>query len=122
MRIDSAGNVGIGMTDPAQRLQVAGNIRVTGTGNGVIFPDGSVQTTACGILFRAPDRVSASGRLGEVGGVVSRTDARASGNPDDCTVAASLAQVVQEQQLQIQVLRSELLALREKLEALAAAR
>ena len=48
MRITSAGNVGIGTNAPAQKLDVAGNIKVSGTGNGIIFPDGTKQTTAGG--------------------------------------------------------------------------
>ena len=40
------GNVGIGTQNPAQRLEVGGNIKITGAGNGLMFPDGSVQTTA----------------------------------------------------------------------------
>lgn len=44
--ITDSGNVGIGTTDPGEKLEVAGNIEVSGTGNGVKFPDGTVQTTA----------------------------------------------------------------------------
>jgi hypothetical protein len=46
MNISGNGNVGIGTSSPAQKLDVTGKIRITGSGNGVIFPDGSVQTTA----------------------------------------------------------------------------
>ncbi|HZB43592.1 MAG TPA: tail fiber domain-containing protein [Pyrinomonadaceae bacterium] len=42
------GNVGVGTTAPAQKLDVAGNIRMTGAGNGIIFPDGTKLTTATG--------------------------------------------------------------------------
>jgi hypothetical protein len=42
------GNVGIGTTTPTYKLDVAGSIKVTGTGNGIIFPDGTMQTTAGG--------------------------------------------------------------------------
>lgn len=40
------GNVGVGTASPAQRLEVAGNVKISGNGNGLMFPDGSVQTTA----------------------------------------------------------------------------
>lgn len=40
------GNVGIGTTSPIEKLHVDGNIKVTGFGNGLIFPDESRQTTA----------------------------------------------------------------------------
>lgn len=40
------GNAGFGINVPGQRLDVAGNVRVNGTGNGIIFPDGTKQTTA----------------------------------------------------------------------------
>ncbi|MEK7630091.1 MAG: hypothetical protein AAB432_01765 [Patescibacteria group bacterium] len=42
----SSGDIGIGTTAPAQKLEVVGNIKITGTGNGVIFPDNTVQLTA----------------------------------------------------------------------------
>src|SRR5262249_43850662 len=41
-----SGNVGIGTTSPSQKLEVNGNIKIGGNGNGLIFPDGTVQTTA----------------------------------------------------------------------------
>ena len=47
MTIDNAGQIGIG-TAPTQRLDVAGNVRIGGAGNGLIFPDGSKLTTANG--------------------------------------------------------------------------
>jgi hypothetical protein len=40
------GNVGIGTTTPAQKLVVSGNLNITGAGNAIIFPDGTVQATA----------------------------------------------------------------------------
>ncbi len=46
--IKSTGEVGIGTTGPDEKLQVAGNVKLSGAGNGVIFPDGTKQTTAGG--------------------------------------------------------------------------
>ncbi len=46
LALTSAGNVGIGTTGPGQKLEVAGNVKITGTGNGLTFPDGSTQTSA----------------------------------------------------------------------------
>jgi hypothetical protein len=40
------GNVGIGTTAPAAKLDVVGGMRIDGAGNGITFPDGSTQTTA----------------------------------------------------------------------------
>ncbi len=39
-------NVGIGTTAPTSRLHVVGEIRIGGAGNGLRFPDGTLQTTA----------------------------------------------------------------------------
>jgi Protein of unknown function (DUF1566) len=41
-----SGNVGIGTTTPTAKLEVAGALKVSGAGNGVVFPDGTIQTTA----------------------------------------------------------------------------
>ena len=43
---DGSGNVGIGMTNPSQKLSVAGTVQ--STSGGFQFPDGSIQTTAVG--------------------------------------------------------------------------
>jgi hypothetical protein len=48
MSILPSGNVGIGTIAPSARLEVAGTIKITGAGNGIMFADGSVQTTAGG--------------------------------------------------------------------------
>jgi len=40
-------NVGIGTTNPGQRLDIfGGNIRINGSGNGIIFPDGTFLKSA----------------------------------------------------------------------------
>jgi len=46
MRITKVGNVGIGTVNPDEKLEVKGNIKINRSGNGIIFPDGTVQTTA----------------------------------------------------------------------------
>ena len=45
----TGGNVGIGTTDPGQKLTVAGTIQ--STSGGVMFPDGTTQTTASSAHF-----------------------------------------------------------------------
>src|SRR2546423_144951 len=49
-----AGNVGVGVDAPGQRLEVVGNVKVSGAGNGVIFSDGSKMTTANGVAGATP--------------------------------------------------------------------
>ncbi|HEY0413187.1 MAG TPA: tail fiber domain-containing protein [Allosphingosinicella sp.] len=46
LRINALGNVGIGTATPSQRLEVAGNLKISGAGNGIMFPDGSLLTSA----------------------------------------------------------------------------
>ena len=46
LRIQSNGYVGIGITNPTDKLHVDGNIKISTNGNGLIFSDGSKQTTA----------------------------------------------------------------------------
>jgi hypothetical protein len=41
----NTGNVGVGTTAPSQKLEVQGNVKVSGAGNGIVFPDGTTQTT-----------------------------------------------------------------------------
>jgi hypothetical protein len=46
MRITPGGNVGVGTTNPSSRLEVAGDLRVSGGGSGIVFADGTKQTSA----------------------------------------------------------------------------
>ncbi|MFL6863438.1 MAG: hypothetical protein ACJ8DZ_10590, partial [Allosphingosinicella sp.] len=48
MRITALGNVGIGTNAPSQKLEVNGNLKIAGMGNGIMFPDGSILTSAAG--------------------------------------------------------------------------
>jgi hypothetical protein len=41
-----SGSLGIGTTNPTSSLSVTGNIQIGGSGNGLKFPDGTIQTTA----------------------------------------------------------------------------
>ena len=44
--MSGSGDVGIGTTSPGKKLEVAGDIKISGSGNGLEFEDGTVQTTA----------------------------------------------------------------------------
>ncbi len=44
--LTSTGRVGIGTAAPAQKLDVAGSVKITGLGNALVFPDGTVMTSA----------------------------------------------------------------------------
>jgi hypothetical protein len=46
MSIKPSGNVGIGTATPAAKLDVAGNIKLTGANSALVFPDGTSMTTA----------------------------------------------------------------------------
>lgn len=46
MTLTEEGNLGIGTTSPSEKLEVDGSVKLSGTGNGIIFPDGTVQSTA----------------------------------------------------------------------------
>jgi hypothetical protein len=80
MRVTSAGNVGIGTPNPASKLDVAGNLRISGIGNGLIFPDGSKMTTAAGGAGSTPSGTSLIGAINDPAttGVIS--DVRISPN------------------------------------------
>jgi hypothetical protein len=49
LNVDPNGNVGIGTPAPQSKLEVAGNVKISGNGNGIIFSDGSTMTTASAV-------------------------------------------------------------------------
>ncbi len=44
--MSGSGDVGIGTTSPGKKLEVAGDIKISGSGNSLEFADGTVQSTA----------------------------------------------------------------------------
>ncbi len=44
--MSSGGNFGIGTGVPTQKLEVAGNVKISGGGNALVFPDGTVMSSA----------------------------------------------------------------------------
>ena len=109
------GNVGVGAASQGEKLEVTGKLKLLGTGNGIIFPDGSTQTTACGFLFSPNGRPGRPDSVAPAGG-------RGDGNASECSAAASLQQVVQDQRVQLQRLQAEIESLKQRLDAIAGAR
>jgi len=74
LTVQDTGRLGVGITSPTERIQVAGNVKLSLAGGGVIFPDLSKQTSAAvgdGYSLDASDGspvdalyVDASGRVG----------------------------------------------------------
>jgi len=81
------GNVGVGTAIPGQKLEVVGNVKITGTGNGLTFPDNTVQLTAAsgGSFIQNTTTPQASSTFnisgaGTVGGLLTAGSATVSGN------------------------------------------
>jgi hypothetical protein len=53
MIITNLGRVGIATTNPTEVLEVAGSVKVSGTGNGIVFPDGSALTSSLAARIRS---------------------------------------------------------------------
>ncbi|HEY0006761.1 MAG TPA: tail fiber domain-containing protein [Pyrinomonadaceae bacterium] len=79
MTIDFAGRIGIGTAAPTQRLEVAGNIKLSGAGNGIIFADGTTMTTASG-SGSTPTGNSIVTAINDTATTASINDNRLSGN------------------------------------------
>jgi trimeric autotransporter adhesin len=80
--INQAGNVGIGTTTPSNRLEVAGNLKIVGDGNALIFPDGTSMTTA-----------NAGGSLSGNSVVNAINDAATSSTINDNRISTNLARL-----------------------------
>ena len=50
-----SGSAGVNQKNPSERLEIAGNVKMSGAGNGLIFPDGTKQTTEGVMGFPNPD-------------------------------------------------------------------
>jgi hypothetical protein len=72
------GRIGLGTVSPTQRLEVAGNVKITGAGNGIIFADGTKQTTAGGGAAMTGTQVVSAINDAATAGVIS--EARLSPN------------------------------------------
>jgi len=60
------GKVGIGTTNPGEKLEVQVNIKISGTDKGIIFPDGSVLKTASAGMLPSGVIVMWSGTLASI--------------------------------------------------------
>jgi hypothetical protein len=83
MRIQNAtGNIGIGTTNPTQKLEVAGSVKLTGAGSALIFPDGTSMTTAItgGGGGGTPSGTSIVNAINDPSTAGAISDARVSGN------------------------------------------
>lgn len=65
LQTSAAGNLGIGTGTPAQKLDVTGgSIQISTAGQGLIFPDGTTQTTAARALSISGQNLTLSGTGG----------------------------------------------------------
>ena len=85
-------NVGIGTSAPGQKLEVVGNVKLTGTAgiDGLIFPDGTKQTTAASGAGGLTLPYSGTASTGSTAFAVSNTGTGGalSGTGNGATVAA----------------------------------
>ncbi|MBO9622413.1 MAG: hypothetical protein J7500_06855 [Sphingomonas sp.] len=92
MRINPAGNVGIGTPFPTKKLEVAGSMKLSGTGNGVYFPDGSFLGSATGTWGNLSGQNAWTGQNTFVNGLSSNGVAITNvGNPVSATDAVNKA-------------------------------
>lgn len=65
LSLTNAGNFGIGVDKPVQKMELAGNLKINGTGNGIMFPDGTVLKS--GAVVAAAPAVTAGAGLASGG-------------------------------------------------------
>jgi hypothetical protein len=76
-RITALGNIGIGTSAPTQRLDVLGNIKISGAGNGILFPDGTSLTSSAGAMSMNGNRITNLGNPTAAGDGVNKAYADA---------------------------------------------
>jgi len=81
--ITPAGDVGIGTLQPSSKLEVGGNLRISGAGNKLFFPDGTSMSTAA----------AGGGNMTGTGIVTAINDAATSGVIGDNRVSPNLARL-----------------------------
>jgi trimeric autotransporter adhesin len=79
MRIHTNGNIGIGVTAPTEKLEVAGTIKLNGAGTGIRFSDGSVLTSAV-VGGGAPSGTSLVAAINDPGAAGTINENRLSSN------------------------------------------
>ena len=82
LRATTNGNVGIGTSSNAsQKLEVAGNVQISGAGNGLKFPDGTTQNTAAtgGAVVTASNGLTKTGNDIALGGTLTQATSIATG-------------------------------------------
>ncbi|WP_460676123.1 beta strand repeat-containing protein [Hymenobacter coalescens] len=74
LALNATGNVGVGTAAPTQKLEVAGSVKLSGAGNGLHFPDGTVQTTAAasGSSATADNGLTKTGNNIALGGALTQ--------------------------------------------------
>ncbi|KUG06715.1 beta strand repeat-containing protein [Solirubrum puertoriconensis] len=82
LALNATGNVGVGTAAPTQKLEVAGNVKLSGAGSGLHFPDGTVQTTAAtsGSSTTASNGLTKTGSDIALGGTLTQATRVITGN------------------------------------------
>lgn len=71
-KITAQGNIGIGVANPTQKLDILGSIKINGAGNGIIFADGTTLTSSAGGLSMNNNRITNVGQPTDAGDAVNK--------------------------------------------------